>query len=155
MHLTSEEAQSLNSVCSFDELAEIAISMLARVKGEHAEIVQICGPMSTGGCGDFKKNMERFNRSIEVAQVHGVAVFNQVLFQDVVIKLCNWKEGSPYPMELLEVFYGRVLSSGHITKGLFLPDWESSVGARWERNLLSGLGIAIEDYPSSWLDEAS
>lgn len=111
MHiLTSEEIDSLNSAVTFDQLADIALSSLVRVRNDHLEIIQICGPMSTGGCGNFQKNMERFNRSIEVAVSRGVMVFNQILFQEVMIRICNWKEGDPYPMDLLEVFYARVLS---------------------------------------------
>jgi hypothetical protein len=123
------------------------------MKCEHAEIVQICGPMSTGGCGDFQRNMARFNAAIEVALRHGVAVFNQVLFQKEVIRICNWKVGSPYPMELLETFYGRIFLSGFLTKGLFLPDWDTSFGSRWERKLLASLGLATDDYPAAWMDE--
>ncbi len=154
MHsLTSEELQILESIRTFDELAELAIQTLERMKQEHSKIVQICGPMSTGGCGDFERNMHRFNRSIEIAVSHGVAVFNQILFQTAMIRICEWKEGDPYPTDLLDVFYRRVLSSGHITKGLFLPDWESSTGARWEWNFLSERGIAVEEYP--WIGEIS
>lgn len=154
MHsLTPEEIEASNSAVTFDELAEIAISSLVRMKQDHTEIVQICGPMSTGGCGDFQKNMERFSRCVEVAQSHGIAVFDQVLFQHAVIRICAWKEGEPYPMDLLEVFYGKVLSSGHITKGLFLSDWQSSVGARWEWNFLSACGIPVEEYPTAWISK--
>jgi hypothetical protein len=149
--LTLEETQELESVQTFDELAELAISTLARMKCEGLDIVQICGPMSTGGCGNFQKNMARFVRSIEIAHRHGINVFNQVLFQEAVIRICSWTEGEPYPMDLLEVFYAKVLQSGYITKGLFLPDWESSVGARWEREFLCKLSISVEDYPSEWI----
>jgi hypothetical protein len=151
--LTIEEKQALQSVCTFAGLAEIALSTLVRMKCQYTEIVQICGPMSTGGFGDFQKNMAWFNRAIEVAVSHGVAVFNQILFQEELMRICGWKEGAPYPMELLVEFYGSVLSAGYITKGLFLPRWETSLGTRWERTFLSERGIAVEEYPPSWVEE--
>lgn len=153
--LTAKEIQFLNSASSFEQLADIALEYLIRVRSSHSEIILICGPMSTGGCGDFQKNMDRFNRSIEVALSRGVMVFNQVLFQEVMIRICDWKEGEPYPMDILEIFYARVLSSGHITKALFLRGWESSLGARWEREFVLALGIPAEEYPDEWIDEIS
>jgi hypothetical protein len=154
MHsLTPEEVAASHIAANFDELAEIAIGSLVRMSESHTEIVQICGPMTTGGYGDFQKNMGRFNRCVEVAQRHGLAVFDQVLFQHAMVRICGWKEGEPYPMALLEVFYGNVFSSGFISKGLFLPDWGSSVGCRWEWDFLQRQGIPVEEYPREWIDE--
>jgi hypothetical protein len=123
------------------------------MKRQHPEIVQICGPMSTGGFGDFQKNMVWFNRAVEVAINHGVAVFNQILFQEELIRICGWQVGAPYPMELLLDFYGKVLPAGYITKGLFLPRWRTSLGSRWERKLLVDLGPSVEEYPIAWIQE--
>jgi hypothetical protein len=54
MHrLTPAEQQALQCVSTFEELADIAIATLRRMGDAHKEIVQICGPMSTGGCGNF------------------------------------------------------------------------------------------------------
>lgn len=152
MHqLESEELEALKAANTFDELADIALVFLARVRAAHQEVVQICGPMSTGGCGSFEGNMERFNRAVAVAVEKGVVVFNQVLFQEAMIRICAWKDGDPYPEGLLTIFYQRVLSSGHITKGLFLSDWESSRGARWEYDFLVSNNIPVEGYPLEWL----
>lgn len=154
MHtLTEEEFQTLESVDNFHALADLAIQTLARMKESHPEIIQICGPMSTGGLGDLQKNMERFFRAVDVAQRRGAAVFNQGLFQGAMIRICAWEKGQPYPTDLLEIFYKKVFLSGYISKGLFLPDWESSVGAKWEREILSSSGIAVEEYPQDWLGE--
>lgn len=147
----AEELRVLESATTLDELADAATSFLKRMKQEYEVVVQICGPMSTGGCGTFEGNMARFNRSVEVAIENGAAVFNQVLFQEAMIRICNWKEGDPYPEQLLTVFYARVLSSGYIDKGLFLSGWETSTGSRWERNFLTSLGIPTEEYPPEWL----
>jgi len=151
--LTTEEQNLLLSVKSFDALAEIALSSLVRMRGEHLTIVQICGPMSTGGLGNLAANMDRFNRAINVAVSRDVSVFNQIHFQEAMIRICKWEESQPYPMDLLERFYGRIFSAGHIDKGLFLPDWRSSIGARWEWDEFQKLQIPVEDYPEDWLQE--
>ena len=54
-----------------------------------------------------------------------------------MIRICDWKEGSPYPMALLETFYGRVLSAGYITK--------RAVSARFRRIARRSLGKNVPD----------
>jgi len=151
--LSSEERKMLETVRTFHELANLAIAALKRRKDDGREIVQICGPFTTGGCGDLEGNMERFKRAIEVAEKHGLVVFDQTAFQDAMVRICKWGEGCEYPTEILTVFYDAVLRSGHIRKGIFLPDWESSIGASWERGFLTELGLAVEDYPPEWITE--
>ena len=56
-------------------------------------------------------------------------------------------------MDMLDVLYRTIFSSGLINKALFLPDWESSKGARWERDLVTELGLEILEYPIEWLEE--
>jgi len=152
MHtLEKHELETLKTVSTLDQLADVALSSLSRMKVTYQDIVQICGPMSTGGCGSFEGNMARFNRAIEVARMHDLAVYNQLLFQDAMVRICKWKEGQPYPTDILTIFHGRVLSSGYITKGLFLSGWETSVGACWEREFLTSFNIPVEEYPAEWL----
>jgi hypothetical protein len=97
--------------------------------------------------------MARFRQAIETASEHGLVVFNQLPFQDAIIRISSFDENSvdSYDMAILEVFYKRVFESGYVKKTLFLPDWQSSKGARWERELVSKLGIPIEEYPIEWL----
>lgn len=146
-----EEHDAVKNVKTMDEAAEIALKILARMSAGEKPIVQLCGPMTTGGLGDFEKNMARFNRAVKAAHERGLLVFDQVMFQEAMVRICNCKEGDPYPMDILEVFYRKVFYSGHIGKTLFLSGWESSLGARWERELALKLQIPIEEYPEEWL----
>lgn len=148
---TEKEITALEGVKSFEEAADIAISILVRMQEAGQPVVQICGPMSTGGRGSLEDNMAHFRRAIDKAVENGLTVFNQTPFQDAIIRLSNYYESKEYNMDILEVFYRRVFESGHLHKILFLPDWESSIGARWERKLGSELGLTVEEYPSEWL----
>jgi hypothetical protein len=155
-HWTVEETQALKWVCTYEDAADIAIKILKKMSANGHQVVQICGPMSTGGLGNFKDNMARFKKSIESAERYGLLVFNQLPFQDAIIRISSFDENSngnqSYDMAILEVFYRKVFESGYVKKTLFLPGWQSSKGAQWERDLVESLGIVMEDYPVEWLE---
>lgn len=153
-HWTEVETEMLESAKTFGDLASIALIILGRMKELGKPVVQICGPMSTGGFGNLTENMQLFEYAIDVANDMDVTVFNQLPFQNAMIRIADWKPGEPYVMDILEIFYRRIFESGLIAKTLFLPDWQSSHGAKWERELVAKLGIAIEEYPIEWLVSA-
>ena len=151
-HWTEEEMVLLRNVETFEELANIAVSSLERMSREGHEIVQICGPMSTGGLGNFAGNMARFRLAIDRAVDHGLAVFDQLPFQQEIIRLCSFKENQEeYDWEILEIFYRGIFESGHVKRAFFLDGWQNSTGASWERRLVTSLGIPVENYPTEWL----
>ncbi|HEY0010918.1 MAG TPA: DUF4406 domain-containing protein [Candidatus Paceibacterota bacterium] len=151
---TEIEREALKEANSYEEAADIAIAILARMRDLGQPIVQICGPMSTGGLGSLRENMQRFQRAVDIAIAKGITVFNQVAFQEAIIRLSNYKEGSEeYGMDILERFYQRVFEAGYIDAFMFLPGWESSIGTRWEREVGSKLGIEVKEYPIEWLEE--
>ncbi len=153
-HWTEIEIQALAGVSTFEELAEVAVCIVGRMSATGKEVVQICGPMSTGGLGNLKDNMARFRLAIDRAAENGILVFDQIPFQNEIIRLCSFKEGQDkYDWEILEVFYKRIFESGYVHRALFLPGWEDSVGASWERELTTKLGLIVEDYPVEWLQD--
>jgi hypothetical protein len=149
--LNEQEQRALDLAQSFEGVGGVALSMLARHAWEGHTIVMICGPMTTGGCEDFEQNMRRFRLAIEVAIRNGLVVFDQILFQEALIRVCGWKDGDPYPEELLTEFYGKIFASGYISRLSFLPDWHTSRGAKWERKIAQMLRIPTEEYPTEWL----
>ncbi len=151
-HWTEKEVNILKGISTLEELAEIAISIVTRMSVTGKEIVQICGPMSTGGLGNLRDNMMRFSLAINKATENGIMVFDQTPFQNKIIQICSFKEGQgKYNYEILEIFYRKIFESGHVHRVLFLPGWEGSVGASWERELTIKLGLIVEDYPIEWL----
>lgn len=152
-HWTNTEVEALKRASTFEQTADIAIVILASMRALDQPVVQICGPMSTGGLGNLNRNLAYFQRAIDVASEKGLTVFNQIPFQQAIDRIDQVSKNGQYCMDILEVFYRRVFESGHISKTLFLPDWQSSIGATWERNLVAELGIPIEEYPTEWLEE--
>ncbi|MEK7510629.1 MAG: hypothetical protein AAB582_00100 [Patescibacteria group bacterium] len=154
--LTEEELASLSELMDLEKAAAIAVTCIGRLYELGGNVVQLCGPMSTGGRGHIDLNMARFRIAMEVMHEHGVQVFNQMVFQDMMIRITGFRPGMPveeYNVQILEGFYGPVFHSGLITTAIFLPDWESSHGASWERELLKKLGVEILEYPTSWFAE--
>jgi hypothetical protein len=151
-HWTDIEKKALKNVATLEETAEIAIAILIRMKQLNGhKVIAICGPMSTGGLGNLQTNMCRFRRAIAIASKNGLVVFDQTPFQEAIIRVTGYKEGVEYCVDILEVFYRKIFESGHISKALFLPRWQTSKGASWERQLLASLKIPIEEYPEEWL----
>jgi hypothetical protein len=149
---TDDDHLEVALVTSFEGAASIGIRILERMRQTEREIVQICGPMSTGGLGNLSANMARFQLAIVRAQSQGLLVFDQIPFQNAIIRLSGFEEGRrSYNHDILEIFYRRIFESGHVRRTLFLPGWEGSVGATWERKLVSDLGLVVVEYPEEWL----
>lgn len=114
------------------------------------DVHQVCGPISTGGLGTRELNNARFALAIERAQANGLLVFNQLPFQEALVRLSRYPE--PGYNELnLEEFYGPIFACGHVRRVLFLSDWQTSRGARWERERAAEHAITIDEYPEHWL----
>lgn len=84
------EEAALREAVSFQHLVEIAIGVLQFLHLKHGtEIIQICGPMTTGGLGQQEANMQVFGLAVRRAKENGLAVFNQIPFQDAVTRIVN------------------------------------------------------------------
>lgn len=148
-------AQECAAATSFAELSMIAIRELTLFTGG-AEIV--CGPISTGGRG-LDNNILVFGRSITRLLEQGKEVFSQVPYEEKIFELRRkWQEVSPenngkYCLPILEEFYRPLFATHRIRVAWFIPGWESSQGAQWERNELTRLGASVCDLDERWVDE--
>lgn len=150
--ISEEDSATLLQVGTFEDLAKIAISALGRMKEAGHEIVQICGPFTTGGLGSPELNGQRFDEARKAAEARNYVVFDQMPFEDAIKRIVasyNLPQGE-YCDDVLDVFYRTIFKSGHLSKFLFIPGWESSKGCRWERNEAQSLGIPCEDIPLEW-----
>lgn len=147
-NLLELEKQVLEAA-SFEALAEIAKKNLCdQVLDQQVPCTIVCGPMTSGGTGNQIHNFEIFNAAIRELQERGENIFNQLPYEHGLHRLVRvWKaEGNiGYCMPILETFYATLFESGHINHGKFLPGWESSVGASYERQKLGAHGIHISD----------
>jgi hypothetical protein len=148
------DKNKLDSAETFEELADVAIDMLKHMSLSGKPIVEICGPISTGGLGSVEKNLARIKKAIEIANKNNLQVFDNTPFEDAMNRLsAKYPKVNGYPVAILEIFYRKIFESGLISKVFFLSDWQSSKGATWERNIAPTLNIEVKEYPEEWLSE--
>lgn len=132
------------SADTFEELAEKAIATLDGKMG----LCIVCGPITTGGTGNQTYNFQIFNAVIRGLERSGKQLFNQVPYEFGLRKLAHaWEAAgnTGYCLPILTEFYAKLFESGAICEGYFIPGWESSFGARWEREKLTHLCYTIHD----------
>jgi len=147
-HWTEEDHQRVNNASEFRQLAEIGLVVMSRMP---QPISQVCGPLSTGGRGSFAENAKLFHVAIKALRERGHNVFDQMIFETAIRRIVLSWNGNGYCMPILTDFYEPLFRSGMVKKKCFLPDWQSSYGARWEREKAVELGIEIFDIPPDWL----
>lgn len=140
---------------SFSELLAHAMPSLTSM-GEAVGIV--CGPISTGGRGTIEENLRAFGKIIDALQEHGLTIFDQRPYEDAIFALrTRWLNEDPtrqdaYCMPILDEFYHPLYTEGPVTLGWFMPDWQSSRGARWEHDLLLRKGADIRYLDPEWTE---
>lgn len=137
---SQEHFDGLEEALSYKDLFAIAEKVLQKMP---SPVGQVCGPISTGGAGSVEKNLKRFEQAIADLQSQGVEIFDQVSFEIPIQRIKSLREYGNYDDLLLYDFYLPIFESRLVHKLYFLPDWKSSVGARWEHKqaLRSGLDI--------------
>ncbi len=144
-HITKSDLFHLYSLeftpDSLPAVREIFMNILKR--GENWVLVS--GPISTGGTGDRKKNIELFHQHVIDTTNKNHLVFNQTPFEDIFREI-----GARFPEKfsgtenpILEEVYVPVLKSGHIKTLKMMPGWESSNGATREHRISKEQGIRI------------
>lgn len=146
-----EDSNELEEADTFADLVPIALRVIKRMS---PPLAMISGPVSTGGRGSIEANLHMLSAAVDLAYAKGHNVFDQNPFEAKLQELknqCVHENG--YCQELLDHFYKPIFESGAIKRMYFLPDWQTSVGARWERSQCERLGIEALDYPQEWLKE--
>ena len=128
------ELETAETVASMYSVARRVIDRMPK------PIVEVCGPIASGGLGNIEANLGLFNRTIQELQVQGLHVFDQMPFE---IPMQNLKKKLAHPSEILEGFYLPLFESKDISTLYFIPNWQSSVGSNWEHDKGEKLGIKI------------
>lgn len=137
---TDEEVKEIQVCDSYTGMKDIALSALKRMA---QPVVQVCGPITTGGKGSIEENLNEFRKAIEFLEKQGKSVFDQRPFEAPMQKLKTTRKEGGYAHEILDEFYLPLFESGLIRELYFLPGWESSTGARWEHDKAKNFGMAI------------
>lgn len=145
-HWTPVDRITLGKARTFKDLADLAISIIARIPGR---IEMVSGPISTGGVGSINGNRKVFEHVIEIlVNEHNANIFSQMPFEDKMVEFYRvWHAEHPeekYCTPILDEFYEPLFSSGKIRTLHFINGWESSFGAKWEHDNCSRWNIARE-----------
>jgi hypothetical protein len=144
---TQSEFDELHHIGSFAESLNLAKRIIDRIG---RPLVQVCGPLSSGGRGSFEANVEVLCRAIRIVAERNL-VFDQRPFQIPFLKLREiaMSRGHDDRMDLLEAFYLPLFKSGKIVQLYFVPAWYTSIGTRWEweqGKLLNIRRIVLENH---------
>lgn len=138
---------AIDKAKTYTDLFDIAIDFIPRMP---QPLVQFCGPISTGGKGSIESNLAELDKAILFFATKGVSIFDQIPFEEPMQRIKSNKEG--YNYDLLNQFYVPIFELGYIKKFVFLPDWESFLGAIWEHDWAKEHGIKIEYLPYDWYE---
>lgn len=140
VYWTDEDVSAVKNAKDFKELYLIAQKILNRMP---QPVVQVCGPIGTGGLGNVEDNLKAFDFVIRDLQSKGLNVFDQMPFEwpmQVIKMKINLDE---YPEAILYDFYEPLFKSGLIKECYFMKNWQTSKGANWEHAQAEKLGIKI------------
>lgn len=143
---TLQDAEDAEKAKTFKELSEIALRILERMcRGTTRSIIQVCGPITTGGSYNLRGNVEKLERTIQRLRKEGRCVFNQLIFTEHMLRIVGTMDGSweDKNTRILEDFYLPIFESELIDILYFMPSWRSSQGATWEHDKALLLNIKI------------
>jgi hypothetical protein len=144
-----EHINKIEECKNFGDAVNISLDALSMMP---QPIVQVCGPITTGGKGSVKENIHVMKKVIQRLEKQGISVFNQTQFEKKFAKL---REESGLSDEesnklVLEKFYNEIFKRNLIKRFYFIPGWKTSKGANWERERAKKLGIEIVDLPEEF-----
>lgn len=137
---TEDDLKLLDKVDNLSDMYKIAIRVIDRMP---KPVVQVCGPISTGGVGSIPGNIEVLNNKINELIDKGINVFDQAIFEDATGRMTEKLSKDEYFADVLTEFYFPLFKLGYINELYFLPDWQTSRGATWEHEQAQKLGIKI------------
>lgn len=138
---TNEHARLLHS---------LANGAVARLKLLPAPVVRVCGPLTSGGYG-YDENLRRFRVAEERLKHEGKTVFDY--FANNSDELHIKDAGIPWEL-VMEHYHKPILSSGLIAKAYFMPKWQTSNGASWERDYIENFtAMQIAELGEEWFEE--
>jgi hypothetical protein len=138
---TEQDWQDLKAATTFTQMYAIAARVMERMP---RPLVQVCGPIATGGLGSLEANLGAFNEEIKKLQAQGLYVFDQMPFEMPMQEVKKLGNTGPHSQSLLDDFYMPIFKSGNISTAYFMPNWTTSKGATWEHGLMQELGIEIK-----------
>jgi hypothetical protein len=137
-HWKKEDLLTATAADNFYRLVPIAFDVIDRGGSD----AMVCGPMTNGGLGDLRANYREFRRARKRLVSESKRVFDQLPFEAHLNRIAKLPR-CPEEDQLLTGFYLPVFTSGKLKVFYFLPDWQTSYGAKWEHEQARILRIDI------------
>ena len=137
-YYTADDLKAIRKAETFEALCTIALEIVARMP---PRVGIVCGPITTGGAGNLEMNLAQFTKAIVRLSCCGANVFTQLPYESAMQRI---KQNPTYfkgGNQLLEAIFRPLFSSPQVHTLYFLPDWESSRGARWEHEEAIRIGL--------------
>ncbi len=134
---------------NYDDIGVLMLDSLKKLRAENPDtkIIHVCGPWTTGGKGSLEENIKFLEENISQLENQGYTVFKQSSFEDKMFDIkAQRKEQNlfkHYDWDLLHGCYVPIFSSNIFDHLVFLPGYESSIGAQWEYDMALKYGIDI------------
>ena len=144
MIINEDQKTRINEAINFQELLLVGMEVLNNTIAHHGEgLVEVCGPISTGGVGSREGNLEIFSDVVDRLKNDGHIIFDAVIFEKKIDRLTPlfMEEDEDYCWALLNEFYLPIFESGAIEKFFFIHGWESSTWTTWEMEQAKRLDI--------------
>ena len=138
---TDEDFAELAKTETAGEMYDIAKRVLSRMP---SPIVQVCGPVGSGGFGNIEENLHAFNEEIKKLQAQGLHVFDQMPFEMPMQELKKKTTLEEAVSGILNDFYLPLAKGAIIRTWYFMSNWQTSKGCKWEHELAGKLGIEIK-----------
>ena len=151
-YFTEADLQAIKKANSFKELYIIAEAILKKMP---ERTVGVCDPLSTSHVQD---NLVIFNKTIEALLDKGIAVFNEIPFEEKITELKeqwfveNKESDKKHCAPLIEDFFKPLLESKKITKLILLPNWQDKYLSYWEDSYAVRHNIPTVALPLDWTD---
>lgn len=138
---TEEDWQDLHTANTAKDMYAVAERVVSRMP---EPIGQVCGPIASGGLGSLEANLQAFNETIKKLQAEGAHLFDQMPFEIPMQGLKKDLKPGEYAYSILDDFYLPLMQNEKITTFYFMPNWQTSTGARWEHDLVTKMGKEIK-----------
>ena len=125
-------------------LEELKREEIEKIKAMKQPVVRVCGPLTSDGPEGYAGNARRLEQAVEILKSKGMSVWSVNGGEQKI------KERQCSHSSVCNYFHGPILESGLIQKAYFLPHWEESKGALFERETAEKVGIIIQEFPEEW-----
>jgi hypothetical protein len=150
-YFTEAVEEKASQIWTFEGLGRLNLQLMREMSETErgAEISMVSGPISTGGVGHVEGNLEIFQRTIDVLQDMGIAVYDQLPF---IPHLRRIRDATGLGENaLLDGFYLPIFKSGLLKHLNFIRGWSGSFGSGWEYWRAGKHNIASTFLPENFL----